>query len=1085
MDDREDPIAQFFPDPESVNLYEVLSIKSDASQDDIKKAYRRLALRCHPDKHSAASEEAKAEASLKFQQVGFAYAVLSDEKRRKRYDLTGKTDEGADFGPGEGSWEDYFEELYDRVSRDKLDELKKEYQGSEEEVADLKKAYTETDGDIEKIMTHIPHSTHDDEARFIVAISDLIKQGELPSLPQWESSTKDEKAKLVRKKQADKEAKEAESLAKELGVWDEFYGSGKPGARKAKSKGKAKQQAGEEEDTSALQALILNKRKNMDSFFDNLAAKYGDAQPAPKTGKKGKKRGKDADEDEEEEVAASPRKKSKKNVPPHPDIDDAEFERIQQRLMDQKAKGAADGGGPARLDSEPLCGSATARLAWRVASQGACCHHLHGMARHLAHKYPVPMPSLAMRGKPKARAGATAATAAMSGLALVAGHRAPSRRTKGLQKLLDMPSDILLEVFQHLEPRDLLRLSRCNKAFRDFLLNGSSMRALWKATRRNVEGLPECPPYMSEYAYANLLFSNHCHECTSYTTASVTFCWGVRFCRTCRPLKVVPEKTQETLLRDVAELTGVEQPVYTWGSEVFLPEVERFRAQWDALEGDAQARKELAERSAKDVTLRGKHTAAYLDWQIAKDRVRKGELNSLRSTRLAGIKDRLRQEGFEADLRLVRDDELAQQPFAKKPTAITDRTWSNIRDDVVKFVEKKKGQDLRRKRTPVIRPRVTMFLELCKEWLKDWDAEDYDPDDLRAIDRMKPADFLLLPEVMVIMDMSETPFSVHPDCFHAVKIGLPPLVALWYEAREQELNAIARNALPELPQDKDPISLAICAFDCVSPACPARFMHYPEVLNHRCAHALKLSTPLWLDSPSCEDIVKTIIREDPEVAHWEPGFVRVNAHVLAHKASAIVRACGLDPNTASPGQMDRCGVDGGDGYEVFDWRRALLHEAGHRHWGNTEPCTWVVLPEETAAHIREYEQSVREDTQAVVSIPYYTCFPFRRGCRSRFFGYGDLALHCHTTHQTDDNTQLTLDKDYKMFIAQWHRSNVLYGMFFRHTKSGDVEVHCKHIYKASNSESDDSSPSTTSGPEDDDVDMDQEDEEGYDLDDIA
>ncbi|KAI8998692.1 hypothetical protein BD414DRAFT_406980 [Trametes punicea] len=347
MDDREDPIAQFFPDPESVDLYDVLSVKSDASPEDIKKAYRKLALRFHPDKHSAASEEAKAEASLKFQQVGFAYAVLSDETRRKRYDQTGKTDEGADFGPGEGGWEAYFEELYDRVTRDKLDEMKKEYQGSAEEVADLKKAYVDAEGSIVDIMTHIPHSTYDDEPRFILIISDLIKKGELPSLPKWESSTKDEKAKLVRKKQAEKEAKEAEALAKELGVWDEFYGSGKPGARKtngkAKGKGKGKQQgtsAEEEEDTSTLQALILKKRKNMDSFFDSLAAKYMDAEPGTKAGKKGKKRGKETEE--EEEVSGSPKKRSKKDVPPPPDIDDAEFERTQQRLMESKAKRAAD-----------------------------------------------------------------------------------------------------------------------------------------------------------------------------------------------------------------------------------------------------------------------------------------------------------------------------------------------------------------------------------------------------------------------------------------------------------------------------------------------------------------------------------------------------------------------------------------------------------------------------------------------------------------------------------------------------------------------------------------------------------------------
>ena len=208
---------------------------------------------------------------------------------------------------------------------------------------DVKQAYVETNGSIGEMMNHIPHSTHDDEARFIVLVSKLIQEDTLPLLPEWESSTKDEKAKLVRKKQGQKEAKEAEELAKELGVWDEFYGTGKAGARKGKSsgkgkgkgKGKATEEQGEgeeEEDVSVLQALILKKRKNMDSFFDSLAEKY--AEPAPKS-KKGKKRSKAATAEEDEEV---PAKKARKGGSDMPDIDDAEFAKLQEKLFGDKAK---------------------------------------------------------------------------------------------------------------------------------------------------------------------------------------------------------------------------------------------------------------------------------------------------------------------------------------------------------------------------------------------------------------------------------------------------------------------------------------------------------------------------------------------------------------------------------------------------------------------------------------------------------------------------------------------------------------------------------------------------------------------------
>lgn len=208
--------------------------------------------------------------------------------------------------------------------------------GSSEEINDLKAAYIESNGSIEGIMSHIPHSTHDDEARFIMAISELITKGELISLPTWEKSSKDEKSKLVRKKQSEKEAKEAEKLARELGVWDEFYGSGKPGERKGKGKGKGKgdSDAGgeDEEDHSALQALILKKKqKNMDGFFDSLAAKYAEPEPSSKSRGKGKKR----ERDEEE---ASPKKKTRRGPAPMPEIDDEEFDKLQQKLFGDKAK---------------------------------------------------------------------------------------------------------------------------------------------------------------------------------------------------------------------------------------------------------------------------------------------------------------------------------------------------------------------------------------------------------------------------------------------------------------------------------------------------------------------------------------------------------------------------------------------------------------------------------------------------------------------------------------------------------------------------------------------------------------------------
>ena len=74
------------------NLYDILGIKKDASDDEIRKAYRKMSLKWHPDKHMDDSEEKRKKAEDTFKEVSEAYEILSNKEKRQQYDMFGTTD---------------------------------------------------------------------------------------------------------------------------------------------------------------------------------------------------------------------------------------------------------------------------------------------------------------------------------------------------------------------------------------------------------------------------------------------------------------------------------------------------------------------------------------------------------------------------------------------------------------------------------------------------------------------------------------------------------------------------------------------------------------------------------------------------------------------------------------------------------------------------------------------------------------------------------------------------------------------------------------------------------------------------------
>ena len=104
------------------DYYEVLGVQRGASKQEVKDAYRKLALQFHPDRNKSSEAEAR------FKEVSEAYAVLSDDEKRRQYDAYGREGvyqrysredifRGADFGEffrgsGFGGFEDIFSQFF-------------------------------------------------------------------------------------------------------------------------------------------------------------------------------------------------------------------------------------------------------------------------------------------------------------------------------------------------------------------------------------------------------------------------------------------------------------------------------------------------------------------------------------------------------------------------------------------------------------------------------------------------------------------------------------------------------------------------------------------------------------------------------------------------------------------------------------------------------------------------------------------------------------------------------------------------------------------------------------------------------------
>ncbi|KAK8913702.1 Chaperone protein dnaJ 6 [Platanthera zijinensis] len=194
--------------PKERSLYEILGVERSASQQEIKKAYYKLALRLHPDKNPGDDE-----AKEKFQLLQKVISILGDEEKRALYDQTGLVDDDFLVGNGADNLQEYFRSVYKKVTESDIEEFEASYRGSDSEKKDLKDLYTKYNGDMNRLFCSMICSYPElDSHRFKDIIDEAINEGELKPTKVYQkwakriSSIKPPADLLPRKKKSKKHA---------------------------------------------------------------------------------------------------------------------------------------------------------------------------------------------------------------------------------------------------------------------------------------------------------------------------------------------------------------------------------------------------------------------------------------------------------------------------------------------------------------------------------------------------------------------------------------------------------------------------------------------------------------------------------------------------------------------------------------------------------------------------------------------------------------------------------------------------------------------------------------------------------------
>ncbi|KAF8968302.1 hypothetical protein BDZ97DRAFT_1696676 [Flammula alnicola] len=473
------------------------------------------------------------------------------------------------------------------------------------------------------------------------------------------------------------------------------------------------------------------------------------------------------------------------------------------------------------------------------------------------------------------------------------------RRGK-LEDLVEMPLDVLFEIFARLKPIDLLNLARTSKDLRAMLMSRSSS-SIWKEARTHViPALPECPEDLSEPEYANFLFGKNCHHCArKVSTTHIGWDARTRICSRCMddhcvPLKNFRPSGYPEILKTFIPGISVIKKSGRYNRFVFFKFDDLWRKQYQSMDTTTAKNKWLEEKVKERKAIK-EHAVACEAWfkKVLEDLDL--EKTRLIEDRRAIVVKRVKELGW--------GDELAKmtQYYDPRPQDsdtvtkvcqkdLTEQILLNLEPYLNQHMERVKRDRVYGERKDLLRKRLPILGVVRNNCVSTLPVNGVYP---------TANELLCNPAIRNIID--NTPLSANfteDDLAQTVAQLFPDITRqLQQDIELQLLELLPKEYGPDpIVDPKTAFELATTVFACAS--CN-RFLRHPRVLVHSCTMAYKC--PPEIEDHKVLNELYTFHDRDRYRNHRGCiSFDEKSAKLIGE----VVEMCGFDGLTTTAKQMD-------------------------------------------------------------------------------------------------------------------------------------------------------------------------------------